>query len=103
MSADLTGAAPDQGPPPPVNRLDQTTGDEVNKNIKVWALISAAALALSVVLPWVSALGTDFSLMEGAGGPILLGAGVLAVALVALRAGRLPVRIYALAVAGLGL
>jgi hypothetical protein len=71
--------------------------------MKVWALASAAILGLSAVLPWVTALGTSFSLMEGSDGPILLGAGALTAAVVLWRWNNIGARLLALATAGLGL
>jgi hypothetical protein len=75
----------------------------MDTKMKVWALASATVLGLSAVLPWVTALGTSYSLMEGADGPILLGAGLLTAAAVLWRPAHIGVRLVALATAGLGL
>jgi hypothetical protein len=79
----------------------------MDSKMKVWALASASVLGLSAVLPWVTALGTSFSLMEGSDGPILLGAGAVTAAAVLfgpkLWNGEIGQRLLALATAGLGL
>ena len=73
------------------------------KTVKFWGIGSAVVLGLSAMLPWVSALGTSYSLMEGADGPILLVAAALTVAVLVWKSGWLGSRVLALLVAGLGL
>lgn len=73
------------------------------KTMKVWGVGSAVVLGLSAVLPWVSALGTSYSLMDGGDGPILLGAAALTVAALVWKTGWLGSRVLAVLVAGFGL
>jgi hypothetical protein len=78
-----------------------------DEKLKIWAVSSAAVLGLSAVLPWVSALGTSVTLMDGGDGPLLLGAGAMAAAAVLfgprLWNGEIGQRLLAVAAAGLGL
>ncbi len=77
------------------------------QQIKIWGVVSAAVLGVSAIFPWVSALGTQVSLMEG-DGPILLGTAAVAMVLIARgKVGRYrhsyAIRAYAAVAAAFGL
>lgn len=75
--------------------MDRTT------KFKLWGAISAGALALSTILPWITALGTSITLMDKpTEGPIVLAAAVATTALIAWRADLTVSRLLGL-VAGL--
>jgi hypothetical protein len=53
--------------------------------MKVWGAASAGALALSVICPWVSALGTSVALADKGDGPFLLGGGIALAVVIAVK------------------
>jgi hypothetical protein len=76
----------------------------VNANvIKLWAIASAAVLGLSVLLPWVTALGISVALIEGSDGQLLLAAAAAAVGVAVWRPESVGARVLAVFAGGLGL
>jgi hypothetical protein len=71
--------------------------------IKLWAIASAAVLGISVLLPWVTALGISVALIDGGDGPILLTAAAAAVAVTVWRPESLGARALAVVAGGFGL
>jgi hypothetical protein len=71
--------------------------------IKLWAIASGALLGISVLLPWVTALGISVALIDGGDGPILLAAAAAAVAVTVWRPESIGARALAVIAGGLGL
>jgi DUF917 family protein len=73
------------------------------KRTKVWAIASAAALGVSVLLPWITAFGTGVALIDDADGFLLLGAAAAVVAVTVWKPQSIGARALAVVVGGLGL
>jgi hypothetical protein len=73
------------------------------KALKVWAIASGAVLGVSVVLPWITALGTSVALIDGGDGPLLLGAAAVAVSVIIWKPQSIGARALAVVAGGLGL
>jgi hypothetical protein len=85
-------------------KADATHGDlGAVKAIKVWGIASAAALGVSVLMPWVTVLGTGVALIDGGDGPVLLVAAAVVVALTVWRPQSIGARVLAVVAGGLGL
>jgi hypothetical protein len=77
----------------------------MKKELIIWGAVAAAVAALSTILPWVSAMGTSVSLVNGDGpdGLILLGAASLFAVSVFVWPASIGTRVFAVINGGLGI
>ena len=85
------------------NATEGNVIEMTEKTVKVWAIASGAVLGVSVLLPWITALGASNALIDGDDGPLLLAAAAAAVVAAAWRPGSIGARALALVAGGLGL